>query len=135
MSNMLPRLFFVHFCETSFVAEINNQAIGFLIGFVSPTYPEEAYVHFVGINPVFRKQGIGNALYQQFFQTVQNRGCVRIKCVTSPANKSSIAYHLHLGFKAEPSETQENGVFCHLNYDGVGEHRVLFVKHLNISNL
>jgi ribosomal protein S18 acetylase RimI-like enzyme len=130
MSDMLPKLFFVHFCETSFIAESDNKTIGFLIGFLSQTHLEEAYIHFVGIHPKFRKQNIGSALYKQFFQTVQKLGRVQIRCVTSPANISSIAYHLHLGFEVEPSETQEQGVSYHLDYDGIGEHRVLFVKHL-----
>lgn len=130
MSDMLPRLFFTHFCETSFVAELDSKIIGFLIGFLSQSHSEEAYIHFVGIHPDFRKQGVGSALYGQFFQVAQEFGRVRIKCVTSPVNKSSIAYHLRIGFEAEPSETQEDHVPYHLDYDGVGEHRVLFVKHL-----
>jgi hypothetical protein len=35
-----------------------------------------------------------------------------------------------MGFEAEPSETQEDGVPYYLDYDGAGEDRVLFVKHL-----
>lgn len=130
MSSMLPKLFFVHFCETSFVAEVNNQVIGFLIGFLSQTHAEEAYIHFAGIHPDFRNQGVGSALYKRFFQAVQQFNRVRVKCVTSPINKSSIAYHLHLGFEAEPSETHEDDVPYHVDYDGMGEHRVLLVKHL-----
>lgn len=131
MSDMLPKLFFTHFCDTSFIAESNGSAIGFLIGFLSQSHQEEAYIHFVGIHPDFRKQGIGSALYKQFFQTVQAFGRVRIKCVTSLVNQSSIAYHLRLGFEAEPSETQADDLPYHLDYDGIGEHRVLFVKHLS----
>jgi ribosomal protein S18 acetylase RimI-like enzyme len=135
MSDMLPRLFFTHFCGTSFVAELDNTIldntiIGFLIGFLSQTHSKEAYIHFVGIHPDFRKQGIGGALYGQFFQTAQEFGRDLIKCVTSPVNKSSIAYHLSMGFEAEPSETQEDSMPYHVDYDGIGEHRVLFVKHL-----
>ncbi|HEY9824845.1 MAG TPA: GNAT family N-acetyltransferase [Stenomitos sp.] len=130
MSSMLPRLFFTHFCETSFVAESDSKIIGFLIGFLSQAHSEEAYIHFVGINPDFRKQGVGSALYGQFFQVAQELGRAQIKCVTSPTNKSSIVYHLRMGFEAELGEAQENGVPYHLDYDGAGEHRVLFVKHL-----
>lgn len=130
MSDMLPKLFFTHFRETSFIAELNGNPIGFLIGFLSQSHAEEAYIHFVGIDPDFRKQGIATALYQQFFQTAQALGRVRVRCVTSPVNQGSIAYHLHLGFEAEPSETEVEGVPYHLDYDGSGEHRVLFVKHL-----
>ncbi|NJO50422.1 MAG: GNAT family N-acetyltransferase [Leptolyngbyaceae cyanobacterium RM2_2_4] len=130
MSDMLPKLFFVHFCETSFIAEMNSEVVGFLIGFLSQTHAEEAYIHFAGIHPDFRNQGVGSALYKRFFQTVQKLDRVRVRCVTSPVNKGSIAYHLHMGFEAELSETQEDGVPYHSDYDGVGEHRVLFVKHL-----
>jgi ribosomal protein S18 acetylase RimI-like enzyme len=130
MSAMLPKLFFSHFCDTSFVVELNGKIIGFLVGFLSQSNPEEAYIHFVGIHPNFRKQGVGSILYEQFFQAAQECDRVRVKCVTSPLNKSSIAYHLRMGFEAEPSEMEEDGVPYHLDYDGPGEHRVLFVKHL-----
>jgi GNAT superfamily N-acetyltransferase len=130
MSQMLPSLFFTHFCETSFIAALEHQVVGFLIGFLSQSHPQEAYIHFVGVHPDFRKKGIASALYRQFFKTAQELGRVRIRCVTSPVNQSSIAYHLHMGFEAEPSETQTDGIPYHLNYDGAGEHRVCFVKQL-----
>lgn len=133
MSAMLPKLFFTHFFDTSFVVELDDKIIGFLVGFLSQSNPEEAYIHFVGIHPNFRKQGIGSILYSQFFRTAQAFDRVRVKCVTSPLNKSSIAYHIRMGFEAEPSEIQEDGVPYHLDYDGPGEHRVLFVKHLQES--
>lgn len=128
---MLPRLFLTHFSETSFIAELDNKIIGFLIGFLSQSHTEEAYIHFIGIHPDFRKQGIGSALYRQFFNIAQAQGRFRVTCVTAPVNKNSVAYHLHMGFVAEPSETEEGGVPYHLDYDGEGEHRVLFVKHLS----
>jgi L-amino acid N-acyltransferase YncA len=84
----------------------------------------------MGVHPDFRKKGIGRGLYEQFFKTVQTLSCTRVKCVTSPFNKSSIAYHLSMGFEAEPSEIQKDGIPYHLEYDGIGEDRVLFVKHL-----
>lgn len=130
MSAMLPKLFFTHFCDTSFVVELDGKIIGFLVGFLSQSNLEEAYIHFVGIHPNFRKQGVGSILYRQFFQAAQEFDRVRVKCVTSPLNKSSIAYHVRMGFDAETSERQEDGVPYHLDYDGPGEHRVLFVKHL-----
>ncbi len=130
MSAMLPKLFFTHFCNTSFVVDLDSKIIGFLIGFLSQSNPEEAYIHFVGVHPDFRKQGIGSILYREFFRVAQKSDRTQVKCVTSPLNQSSIAYHLRMGFEAEPSETEENGLPYHLDYDGAGEHRVLFVKHL-----
>ena len=49
MAPMLPKLFFLHFEGTSFVAEDEDgKLVAFLIGFLSQTDPEEADVHFVG---------------------------------------------------------------------------------------
>ena len=48
MAPMLPRLFFVHFEGTSYVVDgEDGQLAAFLIGFLSQTDPEEAYIHFV----------------------------------------------------------------------------------------
>ena len=130
MSDMLPKLFFVHFCETSFIAEENEEIIGFLIGFLSQTRQQEAYIHFAGVNPKFRRQGVGRALYGRFLETVKTLGRWQIRCVTSPVNQQSIAYHLSIGFQIEPGDQQAERVSYHHDYDGVGEHRVLLIKQL-----
>ena len=67
MADLLPKLFFVHFNNTSFVAEEDGKIVGFLIGFLSQTFPEEAYIHFVGVDPDYRKQKIGRQLYGDVF--------------------------------------------------------------------
>jgi hypothetical protein len=41
MALMLPKLFFVHFRPTSFVAEHDGLIVGFVIGFISQTHREE----------------------------------------------------------------------------------------------
>lgn len=43
MAAMLPQLFFVHFRSTSFAAVVDGEIVGFLIGFVSQTFPDQAY--------------------------------------------------------------------------------------------
>ena len=59
MAPMLPKLFFLHFEGTSFVAEREDGTLaGFLVGFLSQTNPEEAYVHFVGVAPDQRGTGL-----------------------------------------------------------------------------
>lgn len=130
MSDMLPKLFFVHFRDTSFIAENQGEIIGFLIGFVSQTFPDEAYVHFIGVHPNFRKRGVGRTLYDRFFDAVLQRGRHVVRLVTLPVNKQSIAFHTHIGFQIEPQDTELNGIpFCR-DYDGLGNDRVLFVKRL-----
>jgi ribosomal protein S18 acetylase RimI-like enzyme len=122
MAPMLPKLFFVHFEGTSFVAEREDgQLAGFLVGFVSQTDPEEAYVHFVGVDPAERGSGLGRRLYERFFDTVREHGCSVVRCVTSPANEGSVAFHRAMGFEVDRVAG---------DYDGPGEDRVLLVKRL-----
>jgi ribosomal protein S18 acetylase RimI-like enzyme len=130
MTDMLPRLFFAHFQGTSFVAEHQGKIVGFIIGFVSQTLQHDAYVHFVGVAPDFRRNGLGRLLYDQFFLTVTKLGCTVVRCVTSPVNRSSVAFHLRLGFSTEPKASSDGGLPIAKDYDGVGEDRVLFVKRL-----
>ena len=131
MTEMLMRLFFVHFRDTSFIAEIDGEIVGFLIGFLSQTYPDEAYVHFLGVHPNFRKRGVALTLYERFFDAVRQRGRGIVRLVTATVNKESIAFHTHIGFEIEPQETKIDGIPFYPNYDGPGNDRVLFVKRLS----
>lgn len=119
MATMLPRLFFVHFRDTSFAAELDGRVVGFLCGFRSQTYDDEAYIHFIGVDPECRAGGIGRGLYERFFAAVAPRSVVR--AVTSPQNTQSLAFHRALGFEVERIDE---------SYDGRGEGRALLVKHL-----
>ena len=122
MAPMLPRLFFVHFEGTSYVVDDGEgQLAAFLIGFLSQTDPDEAYIHFVGVSPEHRGGGLGRQLYERFFEDARAAGRSRVTCVTSPVNEGSVAFHEALGFTSER--------VAH-DYDGPGEDRVLFVKTL-----
>ena len=119
MAAMLPKLFFVHFRDTSFVAEEGGVLAGFLCGFRSQTYPDESYVHFVGVDPAHRGSGLGRALYERFFAAVAPRTVVR--AVTAPVNERSVAFHRAIGFEVDRVDE---------DYDGRGQARVLLVKRL-----
>lgn len=121
MAPMLPRLFFVHFESTSFIAEEDGELAGFLCGFLSQTNPDEAYVHFVGVDPERRGEGIGRALYERFFDVVRRDGRTVVRAVTAPTNADSVAFHRELGFEVERVAE---------NYDGRGGDRVLLEKRL-----
>ncbi len=130
MSHMVPKLFFVHFQNTSFVAEEDGEIVGFLIGFTSQSNDYEAYIHFIGVQPEYRGQQIGKSLYHQFFHIAQQNDRNVIRCITSPVNKSSIAYHKRMGFDIVEGDKFENETSVHSNYDGPGQDRVLFSKNL-----
>lgn len=95
---MLPRLFLDHFHRTSLIAEHRDRLAGFLVGFLSPSLPDEAYVHFVGVSPAQRRNGLARALYERFFDLARADGRKIVGAVTSPVNTSSIAFHQRMGF-------------------------------------
>lgn len=120
---MLPRLFFLHFEGTSYVAEdADGDLAAFLCGFLSQTDSDEAYIHFVGVSPERRGEGLGRVLYERFFEEARAQGRTTIRCVTSPANEGSLAFHRALGFEVDRVAE---------DYDGPGEDRALLVKSLS----
>ena len=137
LSQLLPRLFFQHFNDTSFIIEKpalsdpeprsvskgegDSALVAFLIGFISQSEPRAAYIHFVGVHPEHRRAGLGRALYERFFELARARGAREVLSITAPANIGSIAFHTRLGFVAsEPIR----------DYDGPGDNRVTFKKML-----
>ncbi|MBO1511031.1 GNAT family N-acetyltransferase [Metabacillus bambusae] len=121
MTHLLPRLFFEHFQPTSFIVEDENEVLSaFLIGFVSQTHLNEAYIHFVGVNPKDRKNGLARELYELFFTKVIGLGCNTVRCITSPVNEGSISFHISMGFSVSLST----------DYAGLGQDCILFSKSI-----
>jgi ribosomal protein S18 acetylase RimI-like enzyme len=137
LTALLPRLYFQHFTDTSFIIEKNQNAdgsdkskknqltsapsansafkglnpddqnpelIAFLIGFMSQSQPRVAYIHFVGVHPEQRKQGLARYLYERFFVLARSRGAREVQCVTASVNTGSIAFHKRMGFEVEEGE-------------------------------
>src|SRR3989339_306196 len=113
---MLPKLFLVHFSNTSFVIENDKELIAFLIGFLSPSRTNEGYIHFAGVHPDFRGIGIGAYLYERFFRICKENGRNTIKACTSPVNKESIEFHKKIGFNISVGDAEIDGIQVTLDY-------------------
>jgi len=127
---LIPRLFFEHFSSTSFVIADAEKVRAFLIGFRSQSQPHVAYIHFVGVSPDNRGQGLGRSLYHAFFERTAAIGCTEVHCITSPVNTGSIAFHQRMGFSLVRTGAEQDGIPVSLNHAGEGQHRVLFQKSL-----
>lgn len=134
MVSMLPRLWFKDFANSSYVIRgDDSRPIAFLVGYLSQADESKAYVHFIGVDPKHRANGLGRLLYQTFANKALSLGANRIEAVTSPINATSLRFHESLGFMAIEnsgdlvSPTQALG---HKDFDGKGEDRVLLVKPL-----
>lgn len=133
---ILPRLWFEHFNGSSWIAETDDGRLGgFLVGFRSPDQPTEAYIHMVGTDPNWRRQGIGRTLYQAFFDDMAAAGVQQVHAITWPGNRGSVAFHRALGFEpdAGPGTQRLYGTPAYPDHDGEGEDRVVFSRRLGAS--
>lgn len=127
---LVHRIFFEHLNATSFAVGPLGAAQAFLIGFVSQSDPNVAYIHFVGVSPSARVGGLARRLYEHFFNVASAKGCTAVRSVTSVINTGSIAFHRKLGFTLLPGSGEINGVPVSFDYAGEGQHCVRFHKSL-----
>lgn len=105
----LPRLFFDHFYRSSLVIDEPGGVTAFLVGILSPSYPERAYVHFAGVAPQARNRGLARALYEEFFVLARAEGRLVVSAVTAPGNSGSIGFHRSMGFTVTGPIPDYNG--------------------------
>ncbi len=120
VAGLAKRLFFEHFADTSLVAEDQRGLAGFLVGFLSQSRPDEAYVHMVGVRPELRGSGLARDLYERFFGLARERDREVVTCITSPVNQGSIAFHTAMGFTAQLDP----------DHEGAGHDRIVFRREL-----
>jgi L-amino acid N-acyltransferase YncA len=133
MRALLPRLWFQHFTGTSWIAEDEaGRLAGFIVAFISQDDPTTAYVHMVAADPNRRRAGTGRALYQQVFEDLRTRDVHRVKAITWPGNRQSVAFHRSLGFRVDDGPGTQNlyGTPAYADYDGEGDDRVVFTHDL-----
>jgi predicted GNAT superfamily acetyltransferase len=119
---VLPRLFLDHFHGTSFVAQDDEGLAGFLVGFLSPSLREVAYIHFVGVAPRARGHGLARLLYQTFFELAEADGRRIVRAITAPVNTGSIAFHTAMGFAVDGPVP---------DYDGSSAAKMVFERRLD----
>lgn len=111
--------FFHELGEWALIAEDGGRVVGFLLGLVSPR-TSTGYVHLVGIDPAFRRKGVGQELYRKFFDSCRHEGLSQIKAIGMVGYEAAAKFHTALGF-----ESQEVP-----DYAGPGRARVVFSRKL-----
>lgn len=117
----LPRLFLDLFYRSSLVVDGPDGPLAFLVGILSPSDPGRAYIHFVGVSPRARQQGLARRLYEEFFALARADGRRTVGAVTAPVNAGSIAFHRSLGFTVTGPVA---------GYDGPGRDFIVFERPL-----
>jgi L-amino acid N-acyltransferase YncA len=133
MRAVLPRMWFQHFTGTSWILETTaGRLAGFAVAFVSQDDPTTGYVRMIAADPNWRRGGLGRALYARVFDDLQARGVRRVRAITWPGNRVSVAFHLAMGFRVDdgPGTQRLYGTPAYADYDGEGEDRVVFTREL-----
>ncbi len=113
----VPRLYLDHFYSTSLVAERGTEPVGFLIGFMSPSQADVAYVHFVGVDPGHRSLSLGHRLYERFFEMAKSDARTTVFAVTNALNDGSIRFHRRMGFDvSEPIDGYDRPGIAHVRF-------------------
>jgi ribosomal protein S18 acetylase RimI-like enzyme len=129
----LPRLWFEHFTGTSLVAEDEaGRRIGFVVGFVSPDRPEEAYVHLLGVAPGRRRRGVGRTLWEAFAERARERGARRVSTIVWPADPIGVAFLRGIGFVVDdgPGTRPLYGVPARTDWNDDRDDQALFGRDL-----
>jgi ribosomal protein S18 acetylase RimI-like enzyme len=130
--NSIYHMFTKFFRNTSFLVKdsAEKSVLGFLLGFISPVDPNNAYIHILCVKPGFGKESIAAYLLQSFFEVLRDKGCRKVYLLTKPRNKVAVSFYKTLGFKEyENDKTIDiDGLNVIRNYNGPGEHRVVFFK-------
>jgi ribosomal protein S18 acetylase RimI-like enzyme len=113
-------LFFYELGRHAVIAEEDGSMVGFLLGFMSDTEPRVGYIHLVGIDPDFRRRGVGKALYAEFESQARAAGASALKAITTPGNQGSVEFHRALGYTAT----------LEADYAGAGRARHVFRRDL-----
>ena len=111
--------FFHELGEYALIAEDNGEVVGFLLGLAVPSRGT-GYVHLVGIDPKYRRNGVGKQLYQRFCETCSKAGLTQIKAIGMVGHEASRQFHTAQGFAASEAA----------DYAGPGRSRMVYTKTL-----
>ncbi|WP_236796436.1 diaminobutyrate acetyltransferase [Amycolatopsis sp. GM8] len=78
------------FADTSVVAKVDGQPVGFVIAYRRPVAPDAALVWQVAVDALQRGQGLAGALLDELFTRLVGRGVRYLETTVTPDNEASI---------------------------------------------
>ncbi len=116
-------MFFHELGDNALIVEDAGRLVGFLLGFVTGRAPRVGYIHLVGIDPEYRRRGVGRALYEEFARRARAEGASKLKAITTPGNHGSVEFHRANGYTVELVQ----------DYAGPGRARYVFSRDMEPS--
>lgn len=80
-----------HFADTTVVARVDGEPVGFVIGYLVPSAPDTVVVWQVAIDSSQRGKGLAGALLDNLVSRLAGRGVRYLETTVTPDNAPSIA--------------------------------------------
>jgi len=87
--------------DVSFVAEIGDQIVGFVLAYVTyvrEQVSEACVIQIFGVDPKYQGQGIGSKLIQKQFDECRSRGIKLVRVMLEERDDQLQGFFKHLGF-------------------------------------
>ena len=123
-----------HFGNSCFVAEFNNEIVGFVMGFRSQVDNDKFFLWQIGVFSYHRGKEIGKMLLDEFEKAGKNLGCKRVEVTVDPENIPSQKLFKKMGYlnissrEGEIIEVMGNTVVK--DYYKPGRHFMLYEKKI-----
>jgi len=78
-----------HFANTSVVAELNGQVVGFVAAYLLPNRPNVVFVWQIGVDPGCRRSGLGKRLLRHLISLQHVRNARFLEATVTPSNRPS----------------------------------------------
>jgi diaminobutyrate acetyltransferase len=126
-----------YFGDCCFVAEENEQIIGFAMGIVPVSFPGTFFLWQVGITPSCQGQGIGGKLLREVENELKKLGFKRIEVTIDPVNLPSQKLFEKLGYQNISESVGKtivvNGNMAVQDYYKPGRHFMVYEKWIGES--
>jgi L-2,4-diaminobutyric acid acetyltransferase len=78
-----------HFCDTSIVAEEDDQLLGFVTGYIPPNQPRVLFIWQVGVVPQARGRGLASRMIKALLDRADMEDVLYIETTVTPSNQAS----------------------------------------------
>lgn len=123
-----------YFGNSCFVAEFNNEIVGFVMGFRSQVDNDKFFLWQIGVFSYHRGKEIGKMLLDEFEKVAKNIGCKRIEVTVDLENTPSQKLFEKMGYlnvSIKEGETVEvMGNTAVKDYYKLGRHFMLYEKNI-----
>jgi len=123
-----------YFGNSCFVAEYNDNIVGFVLGIVSQVHDKTYFMWQIGVDKSIREQGIGKMLLETVEKEVKKLGCNRVELTIAPKNIPSKRLFEKMGYlnvSAKGGEIVEvMGNTAVKDYYKPGRHFMLYEKSI-----